>query len=268
MAHPDDESFGIGALIAKYVAEGVEVTLICTTNGDVGTVDPEHLKGYNSIAELRLAELHCAADVLGFKEVIPFGYRDSGMMGTPENDDPLCSWQAPHDEITQKVVDVIRRVKPQVIVTFDPFGGYGHPDHIKINKATLAAFKITQNDPDGPQKLYYPSFPRFMIRFGVTMMQLTGGDPRHMGRNKDMDAQAILDATLPTHTRVDVSHYIEIGQKASACHASQMMTGQDSPLVALFFRLLSSKSNLTRVEPPPILSRPAERDLFIGVLER
>src|SRR5271166_245404 len=94
-AHPDDESFGLGAFIAKCAAEGVEVFLICTTNGDVGTVSPEKMVGYASIAELRLAELRCASEILGFKEVVTLGYRDSGMMNSADNADPRSSWQAP-----------------------------------------------------------------------------------------------------------------------------------------------------------------------------
>src|SRR5512143_3683720 len=84
-AHPDDESFGLGPLLARCAAEGVETTLICATNGDAGSVEPEHLNGYHSIASLRLAELECASAVLGFKEVVTFGYRDSGMMGSADN---------------------------------------------------------------------------------------------------------------------------------------------------------------------------------------
>ena len=80
-AHPDDESFGLGGLIAKYVSEGVEVYLICATNGDVGTVSAEHLNGFSSVAELRLSDLDCAAEVLGLTQVFKFGYCDSGMMG-------------------------------------------------------------------------------------------------------------------------------------------------------------------------------------------
>src|SRR5436190_194377 len=139
LAHPDDESFGSGPLVAKLVAEGAEVTLICATNGDVGSADEKFMKGYNSVGEMRLAELDCAAKVLGFKEVVLFGYRDSGMMGSADNNNPQALWQAPLDEVTDKIVEVIRRIKPHVILTFDPYGGYGHPDHIKINQATIAA---------------------------------------------------------------------------------------------------------------------------------
>jgi len=139
-AHPDDE-IGIVALANRYMREeSARTTLICTTNGDVGTVDPEHLQGYTSIAELRLAELACATQAAGFDEVVTFDYRDSGMMGSPDNEDPNCSWQAPLESVTERVIEVMRRVRPQVVITFNTFGAYGHPDHIKINQATLAAF--------------------------------------------------------------------------------------------------------------------------------
>ncbi len=264
-AHPDDESFGLGSVIGKYTAEGAEVSLICATNGDVGTVAPERLQGYNSVAELRLAELDCAAQVLGFKEVITFGYRDSGMMHSADNDHPESLWQAPLDVLTDKVADVMRRLQPQVIITFDPFGGYGHPDHIKIHKATLAAYETLKAEPLHPQKLYYAAFPRALIRLGVGLVRLRGQDPRRMGTNKDLDLQAVLDATLPTHTRIDVSGYYEIGMRAAACHASQISPRPSIPGARRIERMISSNASFTRVDPPPRPGEPLERDLFAGV---
>ncbi len=264
-AHPDDESFGSGALIAKCVSEGVEVTLICATNGDVGTVDPERLNGYKSVAELRQAELSCAATILGFKEVIKFGYRDSGMMNTSDNEQPDCLWQAPLEEVTARIVEVMRRVRPQVVLTFDPYGGYGHPDHIKMHQATVAAFQAMQSEPEHPQKLYYAVFPRTLIRIGVTAMKLMGKDPRHMGANKDLDMVAVLEATLPPHARIDVSPYYDIGQRAAECHASQGNPRQTFPLAGLLMRRLTGTALLARAEPPPRTGEPLERDLFAGV---
>ncbi len=177
LAHPDDESFGSGPLVAKLVAEGAEVTLICATNGDVGSAEEKYMQGYSSVAEMRLAELDCAAKVLGFKEVVLFGYRDSGMMGSADNNDPKSLWQAPLDEVTDRIVEVMRRVRPQVILTFDPYGGYGHPDHIKINRATLAAFQKVQSDPVHPQKVYYGGFPKRRHGFSGGLRQYSA-DPR------------------------------------------------------------------------------------------
>jgi LmbE family N-acetylglucosaminyl deacetylase len=264
-AHPDDESFGSGSLIAKYVAEGVEVSLICATNGDVGTVEPKYLDGYKSVAELRLAELECANQILGFKEVIKFDYRDSGMMGSADNQHPESLWSAPLEAVTERIVEVIRRIRPQVILTFDPFGGYGHPDHIKIHQATVAAFHATQADAASPQKLYYPSFPRTMIRIGVALMKLTGKDPKRMGANQDLDMEAVLNATQPIHTRIDVSRYFDIGMRAAECHASQGNPRRWFPLARLLMRRMTASTPLTRAEPPPKPGEPLERDIFAGI---
>ena len=221
--------------------------------------------GYATIADLRLAELQCASEILGFKEVITFGYRDSGMMNSPDNADPRCSWQAPLDELTGRVVDVIRRVKPQVMITFDPFGGYGHPDHIKCNRATLAAFEQLKGDPDCPQKLYYAAFPRLLVRIGVNLMRLRGQDPRKAGVNGDLDFQEVLDATLPIHTKVNVADYYEIGQRAAACHASQQSPRQSMAGFDLIMRYIATFTGFTRVVPPPAADQPFEIDLFTGV---
>lgn len=266
-AHPDDESFGLGSVIGKYSSEGVEVSLICATNGDVGSVAPERMNGYKSVGELRLAELKCAAQVLGFKEMILFGYRDSGMMNSADNQDARSLWQAPLDIVTQKVADVMRHLRPQVVITFDPFGAYGHPDHIKINQATLAAYQLLKTEANAPQKLYYAAFPRALLRIGVAILKLRGKDPRKMGVNQDLDFQAVLDATLPTHTRIDVSRYYEIGVRASACHASQIGPRTSIPGARWIERAVTSRASFTRVDPPPVPGEPLERDLFAGIKE-
>jgi LmbE family N-acetylglucosaminyl deacetylase len=265
LAHPDDESFGSGPFIAKCAAEGVQVSLICATNGDVGHVDPEKLAGYKSIAELRMAELDCAAQVLGLHEVIRFGYRDSGMMHSPDNNHPAALWQAEHDVLTDQVIEVIERTRPQVVVTFNKFGGYGHPDHIKIQRATVAAFHKLKGKPNAPQKLYYTSFPVGLIRFGVGLMRLLGRNPRKMGVNKDLDFVAVLDAVEPTHARVDVGAYVDVGMKASACHGSQISPRSGFPLARFLSRRALSTSLFTRVEPSPADGERPELDVFTGV---
>ncbi|MEO1289274.1 MAG: PIG-L family deacetylase, partial [Chloroflexota bacterium] len=144
-AHPDDESFGNGGLIGKYVAEGADVYLICATDGDVGTI-PEEMEGeYESVRELRLSELHAANEILKFNEMFLFHYRDSGMMGSETSQDERslwATWNREPESVTRRVVEVIREVKPQVIITFNKYGGYGHPDHIAIQRATTEAFKL------------------------------------------------------------------------------------------------------------------------------
>lgn len=271
LAHPDDESFGSGGLIARYVAEGAEVYYLCATNGDVGTVAPELLNGYNSVAELRLAELDKASAVLGFKKVFKLGYKDSGMMNSDLNNDPACLWQADHDEVTRRVVEVIREVQPQVVLTFNKYGGYGHPDHIKIQQATEEAFfkaadpqYVTNGQqPYAPQKLYYSNIPAIFIRFFVGMMRLQGKDPRKVGTNKDMDMQAILDHIEPSHTKIDIRAYFNKWDEANACHVSQG-GGRMFPLQR-FLRVLNGTQALTRVYPKPAADKIDEHDLFAGV---
>jgi LmbE family N-acetylglucosaminyl deacetylase len=222
------------------------------------------MKGHSSIADMRLAELDCAAKILGFKEVTMFGYRDSGMMGSAENNDPKSLWQAPLEEVTNRILEVMRRVRPQVVLTFDPYGGYGHPDHIKIHRATHAAFQAMLAEPEHPQKLYYTALPRFSFRLSLLGMRLMGKDPRKTGTNADLDMVAVYEHILPVHAKIDVRRYSEIGMQAAACHASQM-PGRDNWVMRLVWRLIFSGAILTRAYPEPKPGEPIERDLFQGI---
>lgn len=274
-AHPDDESFGNGGLIAKYVAEGADVYLICATDGDVGTIPDEMKDQYETVRELRLAELDCAAQLLGLKHVYKLGYRDSGMMQNDLKDHPEAlwhNWQTRPDEVLKRVVDVIREVKPHVIITFDRYGGYGHPDHIAIQQATTQAFDLAGDSsytsdfpPYQPQKLYYSGIPAAWLKIGLWWMKLRGKDVRRMGVNKDIDFQAIVDHIEPQHTRVDIADYLTAWDEASACHQSQgggrMMGGMPMWLR----RIISGKQGFTRVYPAPARDVIDEDDLFQNV---
>jgi N-acetyl-1-D-myo-inositol-2-amino-2-deoxy-alpha-D-glucopyranoside deacetylase/mycothiol S-conjugate amidase len=249
----------------------VAVYLICATNGDVGTVAPELLNGYESVAQLRLAELDCAASKLGLKEVFKLGYKDSGMMHSPDNDDPACLWQQPRDQVARRVVEVIRRVRPQVVVTFNRYGGYGHPDHIAIQRATVDAFHFagdpaydTGQPPYQPQKLYYTSIPTLVLRLGVALSRLRGQNPRKLGRNQDIDLLAILENVEPVHTRLTIGDYLQAWDEASACHASQL-SGRALRLPLALRRLMGSHQGYTRVIPAPAVNRIDENDLFAGI---
>jgi LmbE family N-acetylglucosaminyl deacetylase len=288
-AHPDDE-VGCAPFVTRYVAEGARATLICATNGDVGDVHEKYLRDYPSIAALRLAELDCAAKAIGFTEVVTFGYRDSGMMGSADNQHENSLWQAPLEEVTRRVAEVMRRLRPQVVITFNTFGAYGHPDHIKINQATVAAFQQLQAEPDHPQKLYYTTGPQRLLRLGLRAMKLLRQNPRKAGKNHDVDLQAAVAAMTPITTRVPVAGYQASLWAAMRCHASQIQPSFVAdhlarPLSRLFLRRLS----LSRVYPEPqprerptgarmaepsearrLLPKaqpraPIERDLFAGV---
>lgn len=274
-AHPDDESFGLGAFIARLVQEGVDVYYVCATNGDVGTVSPELLTGYESVKALRLAELECASQVLGLKEVILLDYKDSGMMGAVENQDEACLWSRwshQPDEVTRRMVEVIRRIRPQVVITFNRYGGYGHPDHIAIQQATTQAFTLAGDAgyvtpgeaPYAPQKLYYNTFPTFFLRTAVAMMRLRGKDPRKAGRNQDIDLLKIFENIEPATARVDVSAYLDVWDQASACHHSQ--GGGRAGFTPRWLRkMFGFKQGFTRILPAPAQPGVDEHDLFAGV---
>lgn len=272
LAHPDDESFGSGALIAKLVASGIEVYYICATKGDRGTMDQAFIDTYGSVAATRDAELDCASEKLGFKAVYKFGYSDSGMMGTADNDDPACLWQADEAAVAAQIVRVMRDIRPQVVLTFDPFGAYGHPDHIYMHRATTRAFYAAGDAaqfpeagaPFTPQKLYYSNISRTAMRMGILMQRLQFKNPRKLGKNKDIDMVEILNHIPPAHARIDVGDYFEVWDAASACHASQG-GGSGLGVPKWMRRLLFRRQTLTRAFPAPRAGEPIEDDLFAGV---
>jgi LmbE family N-acetylglucosaminyl deacetylase len=275
-AHPDDESFGNGALIAKYVAQGIEVYYLCATDGDRGTIPPEMQDLYPTVRELRLSELDCASQVLGFKQVFPLGYKDSGMMNTEYNQDPDCLWyQYQHnpERIVRQVVETIREVQPQVILTFNKYGGYGHPDHIAIQRASTEAFKLAGDarystgdlPPYQPQKLYYGALPVTFLKFMLTTMRLRGMNPRKMGVNGDIDFQAVIDNIEPVHTRVHIADYLDKWDEASICHKSQGGGGMLNRFPKWLRKLLVRHQGFTRIVPAPSQARVDEHDLFVGV---
>ena len=272
VAHPDDESFGMGGTLALYSQKGVEVHLICATKGEAGEVSPERLEKYSSIAELREHELNCAADVLGLSRVYFLGYRDSGMAGSLDNKNPDALFQAPVNEVAIKIALIIRKIKPQVVITFDPIGGYMHPDHIAVHNACVAAFEIAGDEktklgdasPFKPKKLYFQVFPRGLLKYFVKLMPLFGKDPGKFGKNGDIDLAAMVEHDFPTHARINYREVAEKREKASACHASQGGDKQSGYILTWVLRLFSSRETYMRAVPPPIKGH-LERDLFEGI---
>jgi N-acetyl-1-D-myo-inositol-2-amino-2-deoxy-alpha-D-glucopyranoside deacetylase len=230
LAHPDDESFGTGGTLAYYVRRGVKVYLICATHGEVGEVDEQYLQGFKSIAERREHELRCAAEHLGLEDVFFLGYRDSGMPGWPDNHHPLALAAQPVEKVAGEIAHYIRKLQPQIVITFDPIGGYRHPDHIAIHNATVAAFKIAADttfidveglEPYQAKKLYFHTIPRNFLRFVVRVMRLVGQDPRKVGRNHDIDLASVAEVDFPTNAVIDYRKVADIRDTAAGCHASQ-----------------------------------------------
>ena len=273
LAHPDDETFGMGGTLALYARRGVQVHLVCATRGEVGEVDQDLLQGFSSVAERRESELLCAAGTLGLAGVYFLGYRDSGMPGSPDNRHPNALAAQPVDVVASRVVHYIRLLHPQVVVTFDPIGGYKHPDHIAIQQATARAFNLAA-DPgfisDLPafhaRKLYYQTMPKDWLRWSVRLASLFGMDPHHLGRNRDIDIATVLEeGNFPIHARINCRRVREVRDEATACHESQLAgaMGRNGPM-ALLRRYFGNTESFMRAEPPPE-NRLRENDLFEGV---
>ncbi|CAL9566163.1 N-acetyl-1-D-myo-inositol-2-amino-2-deoxy-alpha-D-glucopyranoside deacetylase [Streptomyces sp. enrichment culture] len=168
-AHPDDESINNGATMARYAAEGAHVTLVTCTLGERGEVIPPelaHLTGA-ALGQHRRSELAAAMSLLGVRDVRLLGgagrYSDSGMMGLPDNDDPACFWQADVDEAASHLVEVIHEVRPQVLVTYDDNGGYGHPDHIQAHRVAMRAAELAAETGWRIPKIYWNRVPRPVV---------------------------------------------------------------------------------------------------------
>jgi LmbE family N-acetylglucosaminyl deacetylase len=271
LAHPDDESFGMGGTLALYAARGADVYLVCATRGEVGEADEEHLKGFASVAEMREAELRCAAGILGLKGVFFLDYRDSGMPGSAENQHPEAQIRHPVEEVAGRVVKYIRELKPDVVLTFDPIGGYHHPDHIHIQQATTLAFeKANQASfhpetgaPFEPRALYYHIMPHGLLKIAVFFLRLFGKDPRKFGRNGDIDIVSIAEVDFPVHARINIRPVWEKKEQASACHSSQGGSGMRRGLMGFFNRLLGGVETFMRAYPPVGKHEKVVKDLFL-----
>ncbi len=175
-AHPDDECTSTGGVLAKYSAVGEQVVVITATDGSEGEIhnydNPEDLKP--QLAAMRAEELAKALAILGVPHQHFLGYRDSGMMGDSQNDHPDSFWRADFMEATGRLVRHVRRYQPEVMVVYDPFGGYGHPDHIQVHRVGVAAYQGAFDESrfpleDGeepwmPQKLYWATWPRSRVQ--------------------------------------------------------------------------------------------------------
>lgn len=271
-AHPDDESHGPGGTLAKYAAEGIKVHYLCATRGEAGTVDNCFLKNGRSIAELRTAELGQAAAELGLANVSFLGYRDSGMEGTPDNLHPGCLNNAPLEEVAGRIAEFIRRLSPDVIITHDQYGWYGHPDHIKCHHATLRAYEMLYGIRCGTAesryvanapRLYVSSFSKSLLKIIVRLMPLFGRDPRRHGQNQDVDLVRIASWDVPTTARIHVKHYLSAKDCAKAAHASQQpLTQSKNGLVNIFMRWMEATETFSRLYPPVGQNEAVEYNLF------
>jgi LmbE family N-acetylglucosaminyl deacetylase len=259
LAHPDDESMGIGGTLARYAAEGVETYLVTATRGERGWIgEPDANPGLQVLGEIREHELLAATDALGLTEVDILGYID----GDLDQADPR--------EITAKLVGIIRRVRPDVVITFGPDGAFGHPDHIAISQFTYAALvsaadsrysdEIGSNPEHRVAKLYHKIWTVeedeiFEAAFGDVVMLVDGGERRAIGW-PDWSITA----------RIDTADYWQTCWQAISCHRSQLRVYDQ--LLALpeeQHRKLWGNQGFARAFSLVNGGRTVERDLFEGL---
>jgi LmbE family N-acetylglucosaminyl deacetylase len=280
-AHPDDESFGTGGTLSLYASKGYCVELICATRGEVGEISDPSLATPETLAEVRENELRCAARGMGIRPPIFLGYRDSGMKGTPENDDPRCLHQADRTLAIGKVVRLIREIKPDVVITFEPGGGYGHPDHVAISQITTAAVAAAADPAQYSEqlfaglaahhtaKLYHTALPRQFFRKMAEMLLAAGVDVEKMSgvREGNMSEWGMADE-LVTST-IDVSSVLDRKIESFWCHRTQLNPqGPFTTVLKLGGDVWRDAMRLefyTRVQPPVAAGEPVETDLFAGL---
>ena len=229
-AHPDDEASKGAGTVAKYHAQGVCTVLVCCTGGEQGDILNPAMDRPEVRAELpaiRRRELAEAAGAIGYDEVVMLGYRDSGMPGTPANEDPECFARAPLEEAVGRLVEVIRRQRPQVIVTYDEDQrGYPHPDHLRVHEVSVAAFEAAGDDSAYPQegppwqplKLYY-------VGFSGERVLAMHAKYTELGLESPFDDAWLERARSQGRTystRIDVSEYADVRRQALLAHATQI----------------------------------------------
>lgn len=274
LAHPDDESFGPGGTFARYAAEGVDVHIAIATDGAAGSVAAGYEDAREKLAEVRAKELEEAVNILG-GTLHTLGYRDSGYIGDPANEHPEAFVQADKQEAIGRVVQLIREIRPQIIITHDETGGYFHPDHIQCWQITVPAFQAAGDPkqypdigpaPYQPERLYFTAFPNTWVKFFIFLFRLRGQDPTKFGRNQDIDMTKVGVERSKLHTFINYRNYWEIKRQASAAHASQGGGGGLSRLPQWLQKRFLAQDTYIRAYPP-VPNGHRESDLFAGIGE-
>ncbi len=217
-AHPDDEGFSSGGLLAMLAAGGARITLVCATNGDVGEISDPSLATPDNLWQVRKQELRNAMDITGITDVRFLDYRDSGMDGTDDNRHPNAYCNADDDAIIGHLAGIINEVNPHLILTHDPSGGYGHPDHKTMcNHATAAAQRASDPDAATPL-LYYTCFPRSVFQRMWQEMTDRGITPPFAVDAVDTLGTPDEEVT----TTLDVSPWVETKIASLSCHRTQI----------------------------------------------
>ncbi|HEV3171135.1 MAG TPA: N-acetyl-1-D-myo-inositol-2-amino-2-deoxy-alpha-D-glucopyranoside deacetylase [Actinocrinis sp.] len=274
-AHPDDETINNGATMAKYAAEGVHVTLVTCTLGEEGEVLVPELADLASDQDDRLGphragELADAMKELGVVDHRFLGgpghYRDSGMMGTPQNDRADAFWQADLDEAAGMLAAVIREVRPQVLVTYNEFGGYGHPDHIQAHRVAMRAVELAVQgaQPHQVSKVYWNTMPRSVMKRAIEAMRAAGNTSGFLVVDSVDDLPFVADDSTVTAV-IHAEAFAARKSAAMRAHATQITV--DGPFFALsnsVGREVMAVEYYQLVHGSPGAELP-ESDLFAGL---
>ncbi|MGH8892626.1 MAG: N-acetyl-1-D-myo-inositol-2-amino-2-deoxy-alpha-D-glucopyranoside deacetylase [Actinomycetes bacterium] len=282
-AHPDDETINNGVTMARYAAEGAHVTLVTCTLGEEGEVlvpGLAHLAADrdDALGPHRVGELAAAMEALGVTDHRFLGgpgrYRDSGMMGLPTNDRPDCFWQAELDEAAAHLVEVVRQVRPQVLVTYDENGGYGHPDHIQAHRVAMRAVELAA-DPDAGageawqvKKVYWCAVPISWWRESLRTLRESGDTTTFEGLDPDGELPFGTPDELVSAVVLAPEH-VDAKMAAMRAHATQITV--DGPFFALSNNLgneVWAREAYQQVRGTPGTERDTdglETDLFSGL---
>jgi N-acetyl-1-D-myo-inositol-2-amino-2-deoxy-alpha-D-glucopyranoside deacetylase len=228
-AHPDDETIGTGATMAHYAAAGVPVTLVTCTLGEEGEIHVPELAGLaadqaDQLGGYRIGELAAACAALGVGDHRFLGgagrYRDSGMMDTPANRHPRCFWLADLDQAAGHLVEVMGEVRPRVLVTYDPNGFYGHPDHIQAHRVAMQAAELATSKGFGPDKIYWTAVPKSVLAAGMEQFAGSADNPFVEAGHVDDLPFGTPDAEISARIEAPASRAAKAA--AVAAHATQI----------------------------------------------
>jgi N-acetyl-1-D-myo-inositol-2-amino-2-deoxy-alpha-D-glucopyranoside deacetylase len=278
-AHPDDETIGTGATMARYAAAGDHVTLVTCTLGEEGEIHLPELSQLSAaeadqLGGYRYVELRRAAEAMGVRDVRFLGgagrYRDSGMMGLAANKHPRAFWGADLDEAAGYLLDVIREIRPQVVVTYDPNGGYGHPDHIQSHRVAMRAVELANQAGIGPDKVYWTAVPLSVLKTGMKAFTESTNNPFEGIENAEDLPMAVPDDRIAA--RIEAPEQVNAKMGAVRAHASQipetswlftMATNYgDDYLAAEYYELVAGTRG------PSGGVNGFESDLFAGLVTR
>ena len=272
-AHPDDEAFPVGGALAAHARRGVSVRLITATLGEEGEIRQPGAATRETRASVRRSELVCSARTLGLTDPVVLGYRDSGMAGTPANHYPEAFINASGEEVVERLVEEVRRFRPQVVLTFEPGGLYGHPDHIAISRHTTEAFHkaadpkafphqlVNGLKPHAAARLFYSARPvGFRMKMALTL--------REAGVDFPLPSPERAEGIPPgeIHLEMDVADQLETKMACILCHRTQV--APDWPYDKVLREVSASilgKEHYIRGWPPLQPGEKASPDFFQGL---